>query len=541
MTAAATPAERGRGIRARWPYLLAGPFLLLAPLTTFVAHAGYPFYAPELLLCLLGVGGTGLAFGAIIAVSPTWLRTLLAAGMVLFVIDVQSGWFATLGLRRASLIVFAVAAVLWLMRDELGQRLLVVVSGVLFLTSFLVPASSIWRVQGGATNGSADRAPFVQIILDEHIGIEGIPEEFDPGGVFATRIRETLEQRGFTVFTRAYSRYNNTGRAIPAALNFAAPAEVNPFVEDANREPAQMLANATISQLHERGYQVHAVQTKFLDLCHVSGQSVVEECATYTLNTIASIRDLPVGAWTKTGMILGMFLQRSELHERLRRVLGWPEPRRVSAVSTMRAWDPIVSMLRRARPGDAYLIHLMLPHFPYTFDSECRMRPDPNSWLDSSAPAAAPRQNTLDSRRVRYPLYLEQLDCTQQLVSRLLDALVEAGVYDQSIVLIHGDHGSRIATVPPVSPFLDELRPQDYVDSFSTLFVAKLPGVPGGTDRRVLPLEDLTAAVVRDERLPQGAAPEAPWVWVLDVGSERLERRPLPSFAHGRVERAPSE
>ena len=106
------------------------------------------------------------------------------------------------------------------------------------------------------------------------------------------------------MFTRAYSRYFNTGRSIPAALNFAAPGEVNPFVEDANREPVQMLANATISELRERGYQVHAVQTEFLDLCHVSGQSVVEECATYTLNTIASIRDLPVGTWTKAGMIL---------------------------------------------------------------------------------------------------------------------------------------------------------------------------------------------------------------------------------------------
>ncbi|MBS1107460.1 MAG: hypothetical protein H6Q91_2962, partial [Deltaproteobacteria bacterium] len=343
-----------------------------------------------------------------------------------------------------------------------------------------------------------------------------------------------LAQRGFTVFTRAYSRYDNTGRSIPAALNFASPGEANPFVEDANREPAQMLANATISQLHERGYQVHAVQTEFLDLCHVAGQSVVEECATYTLNTIASIRDLPVGTWTKAGMILDMFLHRSELDARLRRAFGWQEPRRVSAVSTMQASDSIVSMLRRARPGDAYLIHLMLPHYPYTFDSECRMRPDPNRWLDASAPAAAPRQNTLDSRRVRYPLYLEQLDCTQKLVSRMLDALVEAGVYDQSIVMVHGDHGSRIDTVPPVSPFLDELRPQDYVDAFSTLFVAKLPGVPGGTDRRVLPLEELTAAVARDERLPEGTASQPSWVWV-DVGSERLEQRPLPSFSHGRV------
>jgi len=537
---AGAPTDEGGGIRVGWAYLLAGPFLLLAPLTTFIAHAGYPFDAPEVPLCMLAASSVGLALGGILTIAPAWLRTLLAVGMVSFVIDVQSGWFAALGLRRALLIIYPLGAVLWLMRDQLGQRLLAIVSGVLCLTSFLVPASATWRLEGAATNGAADRAPFVQIILDEHIGIEGIPQDFDPGGGFAASIRETLEQRGFTVFTRAYSRYFDTRRSIPAALNFSAPGVVTPFVEDANREPAQMRANATISLLRERGYQVHVVQTEFLDLCHVSGQSIVEECATYTLNTIASIRNLPVGAWTKAGMILDMFVHRSELDRRLRRALGWPEPRRVSAVSTMQASDSIVSMLRRTRPGDAYLIHLMLPHYPYAFDSECRMRPDPSRWLDGSDPAAAPRQNTSDSRRVRYPLYLEQLHCTQKLVSHMLDALVEAGVYDQSIVLIHGDHGSRITTVPPEPPFLDELRPQDYVDAFSTLFVAKLPGVSGGTDRRVLPLEDLVAAVVRDERLPQRATSEPPWVWVY-AGSERLEQRPLPSFSHGHLGEVPSD
>jgi hypothetical protein len=529
------PAERPGGSRADWAYLLACPFLLLAPLTTFVAHAGYPFLAPEMLLCMLAVGGTGLLCGAVLAIAPVWLRVFGAPALVSLVIDVQTRWFASLGLRKVSLIVVGVAALCWLLRERLGP-LLAVVAGVLWLTSFLVPATASWRLRGEAGNAKASgRPPFVQIILDEHVGIEAIPREFDPDTAIANRVRGGLEQRGFTVFTRAYSRYFDTSRSIPAALNFAAPGGPNPFVEDLNRRPLQMLANATISQLRERGYQVHVVDTEYLDLCNVSGQPVADECASYTLNTIASIRDLPASARTKAGMILDMLVHRSELDLRIRLALGWSEPRRLTAVSTLRASDSIVSLLRGARLGDAYLIHMMFPHFPYAFDSECRLRPDPKEWLDRADPAAAPHDNkVVDSRRRRYSRYLEQVICTQKLLSRMFDALVEAGVFDQSIVLVHGDHGSRITAAPPEPPFLDEMAPRDYIDAFATLFAAKLPGVAGGIDRRVLPLENLTAAVARDERLPADAVSEPPFVWV-KVGSTHFDQRPLPPFAHGSV------
>jgi arylsulfatase A-like enzyme len=218
----------------------------------------------------------------------------------------------------------------------------------------------------------------------------------------------------------------------------------------------------------------------------------------------------------------------------MRRALGWREPKRVNPVSTLRASERVVSLLRRARRGDAYLIHMMLPHFPYALDSECRLRPDPTEWLDRAAPAAARRANAADARRLRYSRYLEQLSCAHKVLARMFDALVEAGVYDESVVLVHGDHGSRITATPPEPPFADAMAPRDYVDAFATLFAAKLPGVAGGVDRRVLALEDLTAAVTRDGRLPADGASEAPFVWV-DVGNTRFDQRPLPPFAHGRV------
>lgn len=534
--AAVQPSGEGRGVRAGWAYLLAGTFLLLTPLTVFLVYAGYPLLAPEVLLSVLIVACIGLACGALMAIGGPWIRIAIATALIFLVVDFQTDWISSIGLRRASIVVVAIAAACWLLRAHLGQ-VLALVSGITFATSLFGASSPPWRVEGEAGEPRTDRGPYVQIILDEHIGIEGIPAEFDPGGKLAARVRAGFENRGFTVFTRAYSRYYNTGRSIPAALNFAAPGDANPFVENANIEPGQLLANATVSVLRERGYRLHAVQSDFLDLCSISHESVVDECASYEVSTIRSIEDLPIGAWAKAVMILDIFRGLSEIDGRIRSALGWEGVRRISSVSAMRASDAIVSMLEQARPGDAYLIHLMFPHFPFTYDAECELLPQP-SWMNGYESSVAPRRNTPESRRIRYPLYLAQLDCGQKVVSRMLDALVAAGVYDQATIVIHGDHGSRIDTGPIAEPYVADLPAQDFVDGFSTLFAVKLPGSPGGADRRVLPLEELLGAVVRDQRLPPESTPEEPWIWIAGPNDE-MKRYPLPAFADGRVETAP--
>jgi hypothetical protein len=233
-------------------------------------------------------------------------------------------------------------------------------------------------------------------------------------------------------------------------------------------------------------------------------------------------------------MIFGSYRRLSELDARLRERMKWSGTRRVSAISTMRAIEPIVALLGRARPGEAYLVHLMLPHFPHVYDAECAMKPDPATWLDGSDATAAPRNNTEASRRARYPGYLDQLRCTQRLVGRMLDALAAAGVADRATIVVHGDHGSRLDMGPPAGEQARAMRPADYLDAFSTLFAVKLPGATtGGLDRRPLPVERLVAAALRDGALPGPGPAEPPAVWI-QLGKPELERRDLPAFADGR-------
>jgi hypothetical protein len=56
-------------------------------------------------------------------------------------------------------------------------------------------------------------------------------------------------------------------------------------------------------------------------------------------------------------------------------------------------------------------------------------------------------------------------------------AAIPASIRDDAIVLVHGDHGSRISIGVPRSP-------SDAMDSYSTLFAIRSRGVSPGLDAR---------------------------------------------------------
>jgi hypothetical protein len=93
-----------------------------------------------------------------------------------------------------------------------------------------------------------------------------------------------------------------------------------------------------------------------------------------------------------------------------------------------------------------------------------------------------------------------------------------ARIYDDSIIILHGDHGSRIGINEPTSKNQHTLTKQDLVDGFSTLFAMKLPGRPGGYDKSPWSLEQLFAKFVFEAGLtPTKILPEKsePYVYLI--------------------------
>jgi arylsulfatase A-like enzyme len=101
--------------------------------------------------------------------------------------------------------------------------------------------------------------------------------------------------------------------------------------------------------------------------------------------------------------------------------------------------------------------------------------------------------NTADSRVRKYELYAQQTRCLLTLIDRLLDDLDSRGLLDNAIVVVNGDHGSRIPEHFPSGATLTKglLTDSDFSDTFSTLYAIRAPGVPSGYDDAPLSLVQL--------------------------------------------------
>jgi arylsulfatase A-like enzyme len=174
-----------------------------------------------------------------------------------------------------------------------------------------------------------------------------------------------------------------------------------------------------------------------------------------------------------------------------------------------------------------------MPHYPYAYERDCGIRPLGNGWLEALDRSLAPRWNDDASRGLRYPLYLDQLICTNNTVQHLLEKLSHQPWWDDAIVVVHGDHGSRIDRGPPRFPTVQDMVAQDFMDAFATLFAIKHPDIPAGYDRRQLPVGHLFQRMVRDGRDPgHPDLEDHPRVLVQD-GEKPMVEMSLPFFDHG--------
>jgi hypothetical protein len=113
----------------------------------------------------------------------------------------------------------------------------------------------------------------------------------------------------------------------------------------------------------------------------------------------------------------------------------------------------------------------------------------------------------------------------------MFQAWQKAGIFDRLVIVMHGDHGSKIVEHRARAGNEQKLSRADYVDTFSTLFAVKEPGVPAGYNRRILAAQELLEEVVARQTGHHHTYTETiPYVLLSAARGKPMLRQPLPAF-----------
>jgi hypothetical protein len=502
--------------------LLAVAAVLAASFANFVSYHGYPPLRPEIGMVAAGLGAAAVAAAALYAALGRFGRAWFEGLVVLLAIDLNADilWLGLLA--GAAVLLFAYA------KRVSVLPFIAVLAAVVLATTLAGLGQrrpALARTEGRPAAAAAAPA-ILHIILDEHIGLAGIP---DPAA------REELARfytaRGFRLFARAYSNHFHTVNAIPDILNFGGTGTSEP-----SRTHLRTGRTAYLDLLAARGYPIHVYESDFADFC---SDVDFASCTRYWSPSLQFVADLPIPPGEKARLIAFKFAGLSGLAAGLVRLyndaagnLGrkpddQPRPGLdrwgiSSSISGLAAFDALAADLRRARRGEAYFVHLLVPHYPYVAAPDCTILP-PSRWeyRRSATPVTG-----------REAAYHRQVGCVMAKLDRALAALAASPAGADAIVVVHGDHGSRITEVEPVANKAGRFSDRDLIAGFSTLFAVRGRAIAAGIDGAPAAVPDLLGSLARSDfgstDIPRSAG--TPRMVMLDDNAWRPRRQvPLPA------------
>jgi hypothetical protein len=448
-----------------------GTMVLLASLANFLAHGAYPVLTIEvaaLVVCLIAVVAlVSLCY----ALAPSVVRVAMEIALLAIALELNfEGWWVVAGL-----ILVAIVATKHLM-TVLGVASAVVLASELAFAVTFLPRDDSAPEQLPVPSGKASLPPIVHIILDEHLGLKGLEADAN-GPEVASRIRSLYEKAGFRVFGGARSDFMYTADSIPFVLNFGEP---QPWIND----DKPVAKNRYFDQLKSSGYEIAVFQTFYMDFC---AHSAVSRCWEYPKTPLLALRSGVIPITDRIVYLAREFASLTMVFRVASIWLGDPQAFLASPYPAVaiQVLDKVIEHVAHPARGSALFVHVLAPHYPYVLDRTCKTK-RLQDWGD--------RRNMMgeQDRNLMIEAYHEQLDC---LLTKMKSVIDTAG--SEAIIVVHGDHGSRITRVRPAIESIGSFDDEDLVVSFSTLFAVRAPGISAGYEEATVSVSRLIEELAR--------------------------------------------
>jgi hypothetical protein len=535
-------------LSVNWEYLLIGPLLLTASLTAFLNYHNFAFLSFLAITSYVVFILCGLVLGIAMALGGILVQTVLSSSMIVLIflgaVD-RSEPFLDGAVRYSEVGLVAILTLViffYFIRIHLAQFLLITF-GTLWVVLFFTPNEAPVRVvvDNSYLKPKKNLPPYIHIILDEHIGIEGIPPFVDKN-FLAEELKNKYIKEGFRVFGRAYSRYSTTLDSFSSFLNIQ-PLD-HPYQ---NRESIKKITtikpNALFDFLSKQGYIINILEHDLLSLCDTTLDYRIGKCVRYSAKNSMLIEDSIslISHWLYK---IGLF----PLYHGIATLADWPKLHQadLSPSSTLAGLGKFYDSLGESNSGNAYFIHLLIPHSAYILDEKCFrkttgwhfFRPDQSERLSTftSYDHEQILSKEIDALSIKYKPYLKQIKCSHVLVDKIIKKLKLNQKSKNSTIVIHSDHGSRLTRIKPI--FRNILKKidfseQSFIQNFSSFFVIRGPGLTPGYSRDPLSLDELIATLVMGRETDSSNIKKEKFVYFSDSSYKKYKRVTLPPFANG--------
>jgi hypothetical protein len=261
------------------------------------------------------------------------------------------------------------------------------------------------RIRPGHSSPGA-KPDIYLLVLDEYANSSVLREQFK----FDNReFEDSLRQLGFTIPRSVHSNYAHTILSLPSLLNFSHLNDLTTELGSSATDPSLPIYllqhNRTVSFLKGQGYRFLLYPSQWWPATQHSTEA-----------------DSEYRAWH--GFSFGRELTRSHFRRALTQMTPLGQIFRQPPYDgdhVRRTLEALPSVAADPRPTFVFA-HIMNPHYPYVFESDCRPVP----------PHGAKRKRVA---------YVNQLRCLNQLVLSSVTALIQRSP-TPPVILLQGDHGT---------------------------------------------------------------------------------------------------
>ena len=200
----------------------------------------------------------------------------------------------------------------------------------------------------------------------------------------------------------------------------------------------------------------------------------MRQCVEYPGNSIGSLKSAKM-PWHDRFLTIAAS-QANTSFGGLGAVTGrlWPRYHKsiLSPFSFTAPWQMLATEMLKGANSVVHLGHFLIPHDPYVYEADGSVRPV-TEWGENLG--IIKFGSRTEGYHAAHHRYATQVLYLNSKLEELFGSLSDAGLLNSMLVIVHGDHGSRI-----LGNTMDPSKRRSILEAHSILFAVKPPGSPAG-------------------------------------------------------------